>query len=510
MGSGNIFQSLLSSLFGGNDPAAAKKRALKNIFKNLQKSKFKFYKLNSNEVEPALAKFIYEIYKVISPCQQNFQTLNPNALKSMVINHSLTQKQKELLEDLSESAIIEASRKTPLKELSESLKEKLDTFSSEFNSDRITKTDALYTKLVSFSNFIKFDYYFLLKKFDNTLKERTFTKEPRFIPINGTYIVEDLKNFIDVAFVLQFDADWSDIFKLYKIIKGADPFPLSAWKRILTRVRNLRDKHVLEMVIQLISENPLYKDEYKAKDLYLVDDYLSDIRKVVETTLEDIKAKQTAGKVEGYLTQIFGTSEIDGLKYYNEAGSAPFERKSIGAFEYYEPLGYLKQFIIEYVKKDVRELSDILLVRGEWANQQLAAPMSDAYHKLCENADKIIALDNSLNETVDLGLKMKTLLPRTERDKDSRNIIQSTLETINNTAGRLILDSVKLFVIYDRNLKMILEDCVKKTPALIINWKDIDHFAEGQLKDMSIAVYKKIFAFVSLLQTFQIQLTDEE
>ena len=57
---------------------------------------------------------------------------------------------------------------------------------------------------------------------------------------------------------------------------------------------------------------------------------------------------------------------------------------------------------------------------------------------------------------------------------------------------------------------MILEDCVKKTPALIINWKDIDHFAEGQLKDMSIAVYKKIFAFVSLLQTFPIELTDEE
>ena len=58
----------------------------------------------------------------------------------------------------------------------------------------------------------------------------------------------------------------------------------------------------------------------------------------------------------------------------------------------------MKQFIIEYVKKDVRELSDILLVRGEWANQQLAAPMSDAYHKLCENADKIIALDNSFHE----------------------------------------------------------------------------------------------------------------
>ena len=57
---------------------------------------------------------------------------------------------------------------------------------------------------------------------------------------------------------------------------------------------------------------------------------------------------------------------------------------------------------------------------------------------------------------------------------------------------------------------MILEDCVKKHQELILNWTDIDHFAEGQLKQMSIDAYKKIFAFVSLMQNFPVELTDEE
>ena len=239
-------------------------------------------------------------------------------------------------------------------------------------------------------------------------------------------------------------------------------------------------------------------------------DYIADIKKAAENTLEELQAKQKAGKVDGLLVQIFGTNEVEHLKYYNEAGSAPFERKGIGSFAYGEPLGYLKMFILDYIKKDIRELNDILTVRGEWANQQLATPMSDAFHNLVDISADITALDNSVNETVDLGLKMKTHLPRADRDKDSKGIIQSTLNQVNDAAGKLIKKAINLLISYDRNLKMILEDCVKKHQELILNWNDIDHFAEGQLKQMSIDAYKKIFSFVSLMQNFPIELTEEE
>ena len=86
-----------------------------------------------------------------------------------------------------------------------------------------------------------------------TLKKFIFTKVPKFSAINGSYIVEDLKNFIDVAWVLPFDTDWSDVFKLIKSVKGADPLPMGTWKKILARVKYLRDNHILEMLIQLIS-----------------------------------------------------------------------------------------------------------------------------------------------------------------------------------------------------------------------------------------------------------------
>lgn len=506
---GSFFKDLLSSFFGGSDPEAAKKRTLRNIAKSLSKTKYKFYKMSSNEVDPSFARFFIEIYKAVSPAQAMLQSFNPNALKKMVLNSSLTEKQKEAIEQLSENAITELARKKSLKEVKEQVKAYMDTFSSGYDSTKIAKIDQLYTKLMIFANFCQYDYYFMLKKFDSTMKERDFSKEPKFLAINGSYIVEDLKNFIDVAWVLPFDSDWSDVFKLIKSVKGADPVAAGVWKKILVRTRYLRDNHILEMLIQLISENPLYRDEIKNKELYIVDDFIAEIKKTAENTLEELQAKQTQGKVDGLLVQIFGTSEVEHLKYYNEAGSAPFERKDLGSFAYAEPLGYLKQFIIDYVKKDIRELSDILLVRGEWANQQLASPMSEAFHQLVEIANKITALDNSVNETVDLGLKMKTHLPRADRDKESRSIIQSTLTHVNDNAGILLKKSTALLISYDRNLKMILEDCVKKHQELILNWNDIDHFAEGQLKQMSIDAYKKIFAFVSLIQNFPIEISED-
>ena len=54
---GSFFSNIFSSLFGGNDPEAVRKRMLKNIAKNLQKTKYHFYKASSHEADPSLAKF---------------------------------------------------------------------------------------------------------------------------------------------------------------------------------------------------------------------------------------------------------------------------------------------------------------------------------------------------------------------------------------------------------------------------------------------------------------------
>ena len=43
-----------------------------------------------------------------------------------------------------------------------------------------------------------------------------------------------------------------------------------------------------------------------------------------------------------------------------------------------------------------------------------------------------------------------------------------------------------------------------------MNWKEINHFAGENLKNMAIEVYKKIYLFVSLLQNFPVEIVRQD
>ncbi|MBQ9539186.1 MAG: hypothetical protein IJU95_07935 [Treponema sp.] len=509
MASGNIFQSILASLFSGGDDNAIQRKMLKRIAKNLSKTKYHFYKPSSHEVDPTFAKFFYEIYKAVSPAQLMFANTNPNSLKRIVIDLSLSEEQKKLAEALSEEELNKRGANVPLQQLVEETKGQLEKFNSEFTNDKILKTDNLYTKLLLFKNFTQYDFFFLLKKFDSSMKERNFNAAPKFQQIAGSYVVEDIKNFVSVAWPLPTD-DWDDVFKLIKTLKGVEPITLSTWKKVLQRLRYIREQGILEMMVQLITDNPAYKEVIKGEDYHILDEYISQTRKTVDDVLSTLKERQTAGKVDNLLSQLFGNTDIEPLKNYNDTVSQTFLNKNLTGLLYAAPLSYLKHFLLNYVKKEVRELSDILVIRGEWSSQSMSQPMSESSHQLMELSSKITTLDESLAESGKYGNKLRTLMPRLDRDRETRNIMEMTLGDANNEAAQILGSAKQNIIIFDKNLKMLLEDFVKPNPSIIRNWKDLDRFAEGKLKQMGVEVYKKLYNFISLLQNFNIAISEAE
>ncbi|MFA6938548.1 MAG: DUF5312 family protein [Treponema sp.] len=498
-----FFQKLFSSLFSGNDPEISKKRLLKSIAKSLSKSKFHFYKASSHEAEPSMAKFFYEIYKVISPAQTMFQTTTANSMKNVVLDSMLTDKQRAVLEEMTDANIETMAQSTPIKEIEEKMNKNLDYVVSIFDSGLAEKIDKVYTQLTAFKNFCTFDFYFLLKKFDSRMKERYFGTPPNFQSIIGSYVVDDLKNFIDVAWALPFNDDWSNMFQLLKSIKGTDLVNISAWKKTLNRVSLLKENHTLEMMIQLITEDPTYTQNVNAVSEHIVDNYISQLEKQIKDSVKKVKDQQTSSKVDNLLLQVFGDEHVPSLKNYNETASSQFENKNLGSYIYAAPLSYLKSFLIEYVKKDLRTLSDLILIRGKWVAPELSSQMSNAYNDLLVVSNNISSFDDSMAEDVDTGLKLKTHLPRAERDREASNIIHTILNDVNKNAKNMILSSQKDLIIYAKNLKALLEDYVKQPKNdLIINWKELEKYADNNLKNTMISIYKKIYYFVSLLQNF--------
>ncbi|HAH62095.1 MAG TPA: hypothetical protein DCL73_08375 [Treponema sp.] len=497
-----FFRNLFSSLFGSKDPEAEKRRRLRAIAKSLSKSHYHFYKAGSNEVLPAFAKLIYEIYKAVTPVQVLFQNVqNQNAFKHFVIEYSLSDNQRRIEEELTEEAILAKSKTIPVNQLVQHVKESIDVFEGEFGTDRINTAEQLYKTLLAFKDFCMYDFYFMLKKFDSTLVEKQFAGNPRFDKINGEYIADDLKDFITVAWNVTGDTDWAPLMKMFREIKGVEPVSPGVWKKIVAKLQAIRQSEVFEMMVQLITENPDYMPVIADTTATLVEPFLDKFKLETTAALHKLESAEKNSKVNDILIKLFSTTVILYLKNYTEQNSSNLVKKHLRGYLYYEPLNYLKGFLLEFVKKDIREYSELILIRGKWASAPLSSPMSNAYNDLLAASEAISAFDQNFAEDGAAGIKIKTLLPRIQHDADSAGVINRIVTDANEQAKSFIVDSTRNLITIGKTVKSLIEDEMKKSPEMIINWKEIEHFADHPPKELGIEVYKKIYLFATLMQT---------
>lgn len=500
----NFFQRIFSSMFGNSDPEAEKKRLLKATGKAIAKSKFKFYKPGNHEVTSAFAKYFYDIYKAISPAQVLFLNIqNPEQYKRWIIEFYLTDKQRELIEKLQEDNIIEFAKNKPIDECMASIRKDLQNLASFFSAELIAKIDSLYSYLMTFKDFCTYDYFFLLKKFNSAIKERDFGTTPKFENINAEYITDDLKDFVSNAWALQYEpAIWSELFALLKQAKGAAPIPANVWSKILSRMKEIRIIGTLEMLLQLCSNNPTYKISESIKGSRVAEPYLDKIRQEAEITISKIEKQQKDTKKDKYIVQIFGTTAVIRLRYYTEGCGIAFTKNNLEGYKYAVPLNCLKAFLLDFIKKDLREFCDLVLVRGKWVSTSLGTPLSDAYNSLLETSDFITAFDNTLAEDSEYGAKFKNYMLRVSRDVEAQKVVTSLLSDVNSKAHDFISESAKKLVVIGKTIKSLIEDHEKQRPEMLINWKELDRFAETPIKEQGVEIYKKIYLFVSLMQMY--------
>ncbi len=509
----SIFSDIITrvmDLFASGDAEADKKRFLKKVSKDLSQTKVKFYKYSSDEALPQMAKFFFELYKVVGPTQAIFRNIkNPNAYKNMVINHYLTDDQKDIELRLGEEAIYEMSKKIPLANLIEHVNKDLNDYLSIFTDEKIALIDATYSRLIQLIDFCTFDYYFFLKKFDSSIQEDNFNYVPHFAPIRAEYITEDLKEFIDVAWKLPFDNAWTQVFAVIKESMSSQPISPQVWNKVLQRLRKFNSLGVFEMIIQLIAKDPGYKAVITETTHNVLDAQLTAIKNGTETALNRIKQEQKTSKIDDLLTAIFGTTSVVRLKYYSDDATQMLQKKSINGFVYAAPLNYLKAFLNDYYKKNVREFADLVLIRGQWVSSTLASPMSDTYHQLLNLSEKITEFDENLSEEGVAGVKIKTYVARADRDREAKNILKTIIKDTNEAAQTMLVDATRNLIVVAKHTKMLLEDIEKKKPELIINWPELVHFSERPIKELGVDVYKKIFHFVTLMKFFLSNNDDE-
>ena len=485
-----------------DDAEAIKKRHLKALAKEISKNKFsKWYRPASEEFQPPIARFFFELYKIVGPARALLASaVSSKVLKAITVEQNLSKQQHQIREKLTPEAIKERAKTTNQKELSLQVRKEFDAFMREFDGKKIEEIDTLYRQLNEFIHFVLFDYYFFLKKFDPALPEDKFSYTPNFGNVNGEYLKDELKDFIVVLEGLSLDANWEKLFAIITAYKNVQPVNAPQWKKHLSTLNDIRRSHILEKIIQHITKNPTYTVETSPFTEKVTDDYLKQIERAIDNTLKDIIAEQKNSQVAVLVQRVFGNVIPSGTKNYNPRSNAAFEKRGLEGYIYADGMNYLKSFLVDYFKSDVRALSDLILVRGQWTQQVLSAEYSESYHNLMHVSTKLLEFDEKLSEVSEMGVKFRTLLSRMEREKEAGRQVQKYLNDVNEAALKLLKVSIKNIMTLGNAIKNCIADYDKPHRELLQNWKEIEQHSDKPIREWMTTVYTKIYNFIMLEQ----------
>jgi uncharacterized membrane protein YheB (UPF0754 family) len=500
-----FLEKLLSLFENAGDPESGKKRQLRQLTRELSGNRYaRFYKAKSGEIQGALGKFFYDMYRVISPAQVFLQNADKSAqLRQLVVEIFLDKNHREAVQRLSPESIEGQVKTTPVKNLGKFLKDDLAILSSAFDANRTAAIDRCYNVILSMVRFVSFDFFFLLKKFDSNITERSFSYQPRFANIQGEYLTEEIKDFLEVSFAVDPDQDWKSALQALRIYRnGADVLSPEHWRRALLLLKDIRKSGILELIVRHIDKKPDWVSKPVLPDEHIAEAYLEAKRTEVKEAINKILNSQKNTQISALAKTIFGSAEIERTRYYTEKAGEIYIKKNFDGFVYAAAVNYLKVFLLDHFKKEFRELCDLLLIRGQWTTPQLSQQTSENFHQLMELSERLIAFDETLSDSGENGSRLKAAIVKADRDKSQARYVTIILKTVNEEAFSLITLATRSLVIVGRNFKTLLEDLQKPSHDLLMNWKEIEGVSEVPLAQRISAAYKQIYYFVQMMQLF--------
>ena len=499
----SLWQRLLSLIFTVNmTPEAAKKKKLKEIAKSLNKTRYgKWYKASGAEIKTPLPDFFYNVYKVIGPSKPVL--LNAHAskvLKNVTVETFLGDSLVEIVQGISDKAIEERATNADVDAIVAQVRKELNSFLQGINNEQVMKADMIYAHMDAFINFVLFDFYFFLKKFDTAMVENKFDYIPKFQQIRGEYVLDGLKDFATVLYALPEEADWKSVFSVLERYKSVKLVNEGQWKKIFGTLQDIKRSRFLELLICHISQDPFYRIQVPPPAEKIADNYIANVRQMANGALDKLVQKKKSGQVVILAKKVFGDAIGSGMKNYTVTANEAFKKKGSGGYVHAETMNYLKAFLIDYVKTDIRTLSDLLLVRGNWGTQSITQEFSNSYHAIMQLATKVVEFDEQFKPGSDMSVKCKGLLARMDREKEAAKQLQRLLDSANEMAFKIITMTVKHIVVIGNNFKDVIADYEKTPSDLIHNWKEIEKYSERPINEWLKEAYKKIYDFIMLMK----------
>jgi hypothetical protein len=497
----DVIDKVMSFIGKDNESGSDKDILLKQLAKEISQNKYaKFYRARQGEADVSLGQYFYNLYKIVYPMQIFLKDPSRETrIKQITLEAFLDKHTMDLIKRLSNEGIAER-KQTAGDNLSGILQEDLAALSAGFDNPKIATADKCYNLITSMKQFVFFDFCSMLRKFDPDMAEGDFMTQPKFTPVDINILAPDLSAFLSVMPSFDAGEDWKTVFEILKYCKGGtDVIPPALWNNLLVSLRDIKHSKVLELIGKLATGNPILEIKTIVHNESLSAAWLEQKTADVRRVIAGIADSQRNAHINNIEQSVFGNLATTRLEYYNSEKGRILSDKELEGYDYAPALNHLLAFIQEFLSKEIQELSEILLVRGQWTQNNNSRVMSEAFHSVLDVTSEITALDESLSEEGSNGPRLRGALLRVDRDKTQARYINAIINGINEEALNIINRAVPSLIVVGKHFKMLLDDCEKKPFELIMNWKELNGVSKLPISQRIAAAYKKINLFVQLM-----------
>ena len=489
------------SFFSGDGMTDDKQNMLKGIGKELSQNKFsKFFRIRSEEVDPSFLSFLFSIYKTIYPIKIFMKDDKKMAqFKHLTVDSCIESHIKETVSRLDTAVLDEKAKTTPGEQLIEMIKADVDLLTNQFDQSHIKSVNHRYEQAAALNQFVKYNFPGFFKKFDPHFADGSFIIEPKFPAVKTILIIDQIGDFLTATLPLRPEDDWSGMLNLLKTVQGEDLVVHEQFNLMIKTLREIHTTKILELIVQYTLKNPVWQFRHINYNETVGEAWLEAQIDEASAYITKINNAKKTKQINALTKEIFESANLSRLESYNVQFSEVYRRKNVEYYYYAEGLNYLKTFMDDYVEKEIRELCDILLIRGQWTNNSMAREMSESLHKLLDIPISINDLDIVLSEDGADGSRLRAAMLRVDRDPTQTRYINSIVGKVNNEAMDIIKDAAQALIVIGKHLKNLIEDIQKKHPELLVNWREVNLASKEPLAQRMIGDFKKINYFVQLM-----------
>ena len=489
------------SFFSGEGLTDEKQNMLKGIAKELSQSKYaKFFRARTEETDPSFSSFLFSVYKIIFPIKQFMKDEKKmNMLRHLTVETCIDPSIQEIIKRLDSASLDQKAKTMPGEELIKTIQADITLLKTQFDQNHINNVNHRYEMASALSQLVRFNFPGFFKKFDPHFADGSFIIEPRFPAIKVILIVDQIGEFLTVTQPLKPEEDWASLLNVIKMIEGQELVNVQSFCTMIKTLREIHTSKILEIMVQYTLRNPVWQFKHNVFHETIGDSWLESKIGEGMAYIAKINNSKKNSQINALNRQIFESSDLIRLEHYNVQLSEMYRKKNLDYFVYAEGLNYLKAFMEDYVEKELKELCDLLLIRGQWTNNSMSMEMSDALHVLLDIPKDLADLDVVMSEDGADGSRLRAAMLRIDRDQTQARYINSIIGKVNAQALDTINQTAQAMIVIGKHMKNLIEDLQKKHPELLANWKEVTLASKDPLPQRMVGDFKRINYFIQLM-----------